>query len=98
MTRYKNVNSGAIVSVRDDKVLDSSWEQFDGAEAETPSGYEAMKAADLKAEIEKRNEGRDGAAKLSTQGNKAALIAALTADDEPDAVADADNDDDNDDA
>ena len=26
MARYKNVNSGAIVDVRDDKVMDAEWE------------------------------------------------------------------------
>ena len=25
--RYKNVNSGAVVDVRDDKVMDAEWEQ-----------------------------------------------------------------------
>jgi hypothetical protein len=25
--RYRNVNSGAIVDVRDDKVMDAEWEQ-----------------------------------------------------------------------
>jgi hypothetical protein len=26
MARYKNVNSGALVDVRDDKVMDAEWE------------------------------------------------------------------------
>lgn len=92
MTRYKNVNSGAIVSVRDDKVLDSSWEQYDGSDVAASSGYDAMKAADLKAEIEKRNEGREADAKISTRGNKAELAAALTADDVEEADDDTDAD------
>ena len=30
MGRFRNVNSGAIVSVRDDKVLDVEWQPLDG--------------------------------------------------------------------
>lgn len=26
MARYRNVNSGAVVEVRDDKVMDAEWE------------------------------------------------------------------------
>lgn len=53
---------------------------LDGAD-DSDGGYADMKAADLKAEIEKRNEGRADDAKLSTSGNKAELVAALVADD-----------------
>lgn len=44
-------------------------------------GYNALKVADLKAEIERRNEGREGDAVLSTEGKKAELVAVLEADD-----------------
>lgn len=44
-------------------------------------GYEAMKVADLKAEIERRNEGRDEAGRVSAEGRKPDLVAALKADD-----------------
>lgn len=27
MAKYRNVNSGAVVDVRDDKVMDAEWEQ-----------------------------------------------------------------------
>jgi hypothetical protein len=27
MARYRNVNSGAVVEVRDDKVMDAEWEK-----------------------------------------------------------------------
>lgn len=47
-----------------------------------PAGYDALKVADLKAEIEKRNKGRDDADLLPVDGKKAELVAALTADDE----------------
>ena len=80
--RYRNVTSGALVSVRDDKVMDSSWEAIDGGSSSSEeSGYEAMKVDDLKAEINSRNEGRDEADLLSTEGKKADLIATLEADD-----------------
>lgn len=26
MARYRNINSGAVVDVRDDKVMDAEWE------------------------------------------------------------------------
>lgn len=81
MTRYKNVNSGAIVQVRDDKVLGSEWEFFDGTTKEESTGHAALKVAELKAEIDRRNADREDDAKLSTEGNKAALVAALDADD-----------------
>ena len=85
--RYRNVNSGAIVDVREDKVLDSSWETYDG-ESSAPEGYAAMKVADLKAELERRNADRDEDAQITVEGtgkNGAVLgkdiAAALDADD-----------------
>lgn len=44
-------------------------------------GYSSLKVGELRAEIDKRNEGREDADLLSTEGNKADLIAALEADD-----------------
>jgi len=29
MARFRNINTGAVVSVRDDKVLDAEWERAD---------------------------------------------------------------------
>lgn len=81
MARYTHKVSGARVEVRDDKVMDSSWELVDDA-ANGVDGYSAMKVADLKAEIERRNEGRDEADRLPDDGRKADLIAVLEADDE----------------
>lgn len=43
--------------------------------------YKALKAPDLKAEIDRRNEGRDDADLIPSDGNKAELVAALEADD-----------------
>jgi hypothetical protein len=47
-----------------------------------PKGYVDQKVGELKAEIETRNAAREDDAKISTDGNnKAALVAALEADD-----------------
>lgn len=45
------------------------------------TAYADMKVPDLKAEIESRNESRDGEDQLSTSGNKAELVELLNADD-----------------
>lgn len=82
MARYTHKVSGARVEVRDDKVMDSSWEPEGGSAAtDGAEGYSAMKVADLRAEIDRRNDGRDEADLLSTDGKKADLVAALEADD-----------------
>jgi hypothetical protein len=51
------------------------------AAAQEGKSYDGLKVAELKAEIESRNEGRDEADVLSTDGKKADLIAVLEADD-----------------
>ncbi|MGW3888895.1 SAP domain-containing protein [Micromonospora chokoriensis] len=84
MKRYTHITNGARVQVRDDKVMDSSWvpeDQPKAAASSPDSGYEGMKVADLKAEIDRRNEGRDEADRVSSEGKKADLVAALEADD-----------------
>jgi len=78
MARYRNSNTGALVSVRDDKVLGAEWERPD---AEPARGYSDQKVADLQAEIARRNADRDEVGQLSTEGKKADLIATLEADD-----------------
>lgn len=65
-----------------DSIGDDLW---DGAKTDAGTdegGYDGFKVADLKAEIERRNTGRDEADLIPADGNKAALIAALTADDQ----------------
>jgi hypothetical protein len=81
MTRFRNKVSGSIVRVDDEtaKTLGAEYEKYDG---QTGGKYEAMKVADLRAEIERRNEGRDEADRLPVDGRKADLIAVLEADDE----------------
>jgi len=80
--------NGATVSVSDEKAerLLSQGFKAPGAAAESEKsgkaeGYNALKVADLRAEIEKRNEGREEDAALSTEGKKVDLVAALEADD-----------------
>ena len=52
-----------------------------GSDEPKPTGYAALDADALKAEIEKRNEGRDDEAKVSDKGTKPTLIKALETDD-----------------
>lgn len=48
----------------------------------TEGGYADLTVPELKAEIESRNEGRDGGDLLSTDGKKADLVATLEGDDD----------------
>lgn len=71
-------------------------EESDGKSAagdgDGPVAYEDQKVADLKAEIERRNEDRDEDAHLPKSGTKAELIAVLEADDaETSAAGDGDD-------
>jgi len=81
MAKYQNVVSGARVEVRDDKVMDSSWGLTEGTPQAAESAYTGQKVDDLKAEIDRRNEGREEADLIPSDGKKADLIAALEADD-----------------
>ena len=54
---------------------------IDAGEDPAAEGYESKTVADLRAEIKARNEGRDDESRVSGDGNKADLIAALEADD-----------------
>ena len=66
-----------------------AWDGDDAPEAKTidagedpaSEGYESKTVAELRAEIKARNEGRDDESRVSGDGNKADLIAALEADD-----------------
>ncbi|MEU7677874.1 SAP domain-containing protein, partial [Micromonospora taraxaci] len=86
MGRFVNTENKVVVSVADDKDVRFAsplWEAYDGSDpGPAAEGYEAMKVADLKAEIERRNQGRDEAGRVSSEGRKPDLIAALKADDE----------------
>ena len=54
---------------------------IDAGEDPASEGYESKTVAELRAEIKARNEGRDDESRVSGDGNKADLIAALEADD-----------------
>lgn len=59
-----------------------AWgEGTDEADSDEPKALDDMSAAELKAEIDTRNEGREDDAKLSKSGTKAELLEALKADD-----------------
>lgn len=80
MTRYRNKTTGSIVRV-DDATAATLGTEYVKAD-ESAGGYADMKVADLRAEIERRNTGRDEADRLPDDGRKADLIAVLEADDE----------------
>jgi hypothetical protein len=82
MARYRHVTSGSVVSLSDEtaKLMGADLEPLDD-DSNSSDGYSSMKVDELKAEIESRNEGRDDADLLSTDGKKADLIATLEADD-----------------
>lgn len=79
--------SGVVVGVRESKAERLVAQGFTpvGAKstpASSDSPYAGLKVAELRAEIESRNTDREDDAQLSAEGNKAALIATLTGDDE----------------
>ena len=54
----------------------------EGDDSGGEDGYESMTVADLRAEIESRNEGREEEDLIPSDGKKADLVAALAADDD----------------
>lgn len=87
----KPVPAWASDLVEADDIVGGSKESVKADAKTDGSPYAGLKSADLKAEIAKRNEGREDAAKISDKGAIAVLVAALEADDK--AVADAKTDD-----
>jgi hypothetical protein len=86
MGRFRNSQTGVVVSVadsKDDRFAAPLWRIHDGSDArDGAEGYEAMKVAELKAEIERRNEDRDEVDLIPVDGKKADLVAALQLDDD----------------
>lgn len=82
MPRLQHAVSGVVVSCDEETAarLGTEWTQTGDAPSDS-ADYAALKVADLRAEIERRNEGRDEADQLSVEGKKADLVAALEADD-----------------
>ena len=73
-------------SVTDESVSESAQSEHPDSEPDPGAGrsgdYESQTVAELREEIKARNEGRDDADRVSGDGNKADLVAALVADDE----------------
>lgn len=84
-TTLKHINGSTVRvdSAKAERLVDSGLFTGDVKRSQ-PEGYAAMKVADLKAEIERRNDGRDEDDLLSVEGKKADLVAVLEADDEAD--------------
>lgn len=91
--RVRVKDSGTVQSIAKPAALDEDAYELLDAPAIDHNGrvlapviaaaptYEDMTVADLKGQIEQRNQGRDEADQISASGNKPDLIAALTADD-----------------
>jgi hypothetical protein len=79
-----NPETGAgVVLLAGDEVPD--WAESligDHLVDDSSAAYESMKVAELKAEIDKRNDGREDDALLPVEGKKDDLVAVLEADDE----------------
>ena len=80
MGRFRNTATGVTVSVADGKDLRfaDGWESVGARKA----AVKTQTVAELRAEIKRRNEGRDEADLLPTDGKKADLISVIEADDE----------------
>ena len=85
MSRFQNEATKVVVSVADSKDFrfGEGWHPYTGEpDAEQTEGeYGTYKVADLRSEIAHRNEGRDEADLIPTEGKKAELVEFLTADD-----------------
>jgi len=82
MPRYRHPLTKVVVNVAEGKAMPGYKLIGDEVEESAGTGYQALKVADLRAEIERRNEGRDPEEQLSADGKKADLVAALEADDQ----------------
>ena len=79
MPRFRNTQTGSIISVSDERAArlgTGGWEPL-----ESGDGYDAMTVDQLKDEIRRRNEGRDDDDRLPLTGTKQELVTALEADD-----------------
>ena len=79
-----DVPAWASKQIVNPKAWDSDAPEAEKTDADgepAAEGYESKTVAELRAEIKARNEGRDDESRVSADGNKADLIAALEADD-----------------
>lgn len=75
--------AGATVSAKVAEGITNpeAWGNDPGESDETPKSIDDMTVAELKAEIDRRNEGRDDESKVAKTGNKDELAEALKVDD-----------------
>lgn len=80
-TRLKHTNGAVSVvpAYKAERLVAAGL--FTKVTASSSTGYSAQRVGDLKAEIERRNADRDPESQLSSEGNKADLVAVLEADD-----------------
>lgn len=81
MGRFIDKNTGVVFTVADSKDARYAGDRYGDPESREPSKYEGLKVAELKAEIDRRNEGRAEGDKVPSDGAKPDLIKALDADD-----------------
>ena len=81
MSRFIDRNTGVVFSVADSKDSRYAGDRYGDLDAQEPSKYEGLKVAELKAEIARRNEGRDEDSRVPSEGAKPDLVKALDADD-----------------
>lgn len=81
LERFDRLNPEAPAS--EETTDDAGDGESEGGSSEAPEPYKGVTVPDLKSEIEKRNEGREDADKISPAepGNRPELVAALVADD-----------------
>lgn len=82
MPRLRHPGTRVVVNVDPGTAARLQSQGWRPAAAAPGGGYGRMTVADLRAEIARRNAGRDGADRLPTDGRKADLIAVLETDDE----------------
>lgn len=82
VVRLQNTKTGVVVETSEENAGRlAGYEPVSGSSKSDGGAYSGLKVDELKAEIDRRNEGRDDADLLSTEGKKADLIAALESDD-----------------
>lgn len=77
--RLRNARGVVVTTTEENAGRLAGFEPADKVSSDSP--YAGLKVDELKAEIAKRNEGRDEADLLSLEGKKPDLVAVLDADD-----------------
>ena len=82
MPRLRHPGTRVVVNVDEGPAEQMRRDGYRPADTSARDGYASMKVADLRAEIARRNAGREEVDRLPDDGRKADLIAVLEADDE----------------